>query len=126
MRKSRYDFYWPEFANLGAQAVYYDEICYEPEDGSRGIFGYQEAWAEYRFKPSLATGLLNPSRENSLDYWTLANDFSEFVPTLSKTFIEQGRDALSRCLVTGENGPDFIGDFYFRDVGIGLTATSLK
>ena len=118
MRKSRYDFYWPEFANLGAQAVYYNELKYDGATPNNGIFGYQEAWAEYRYKPSLATGLMNPERSGSLDYWTLTNDFGAYIPQLNKSFIEQGRDALSRALVTGLTGPDFIGDFFFRDVAV--------
>ena len=116
-RKTRYDFYWPVFANLGAQDVKLKEIFATGASGDENVFGYQEAWAEYRYKPSIATGLLNPSANNSLDFWTLTNKFSS-VPTLSKTFIEQDRSALARALVTGTDGPDFIADFFFRDIAV--------
>lgn len=116
-RKSRYDFYFPVFANLGAQDVKLKEIYVTGEATDDNIFGYQEAWAEYRYKPNIVSGLLNPSRSNSLGFWTLANKFDS-APTLSKSFIEQDRNAIARALVTGETGPDFIADFFFRDVAV--------
>lgn len=116
-RKSRTDFYFPVFANLGAQEIKNKEIFAVGNNSSQneGTFGFQEAWAEYRYKPSIATGLLNPNASNSLGYWTLTNRFSS-LPTLSKSFIEQDRTALNDALVTGSTGPDFIADFYFDAV----------
>ena len=116
-RKSIYDFYFPVFANLGAQDIKLKEIFATGASADDDIFGYQEAWAEYRFKPSIVSGLLKPSSSNGLAFWTLANNFEE-APTLSQSFIEQDRNAISRALVSGENGPDFIADFYFRDVAV--------
>lgn len=112
-RFGRYDFYWPVFANLGAQEVKNEEIF----AGTSGNFGYQEAWAEYRYKPNLVSGILNPARANSLDYWTLAEAFAS-CPTLGDTFIKEDRANLSRALVTGVSGPDFIADVYFKDVAV--------
>ena len=112
-RFGRYDFYWPVFANLGAQEVKNQEIF----AGTAGNFGYQEAWAEYRYKPNLVSGILNPARANSLDYWTLAEAFAS-CPTLGDTFIKEDRANLSRALVTGASGPDFIADVYFKDVAV--------
>lgn len=116
-RQGRYDFYFPVFANLGAQAVKNKEIFVSTTTTSTddNVFGYQEAWAEYRFKPSIATGLLRPSAPGSLNYWTLAEDFAA-TPTLSKSFVEQGRSNLTRALVT--SSVDFIADFYFMDVAV--------
>lgn len=117
-RRSRYDFYFPVFANLGAQDIKLKEIystSYQIDFDS--VFGYQEAWAEYRYHPSIVSGVLNPNHTNSLDFWTLANKF-DAAPTLSKSFIEQDRNALSRALVTGSTGPDFIADFMFRDIAV--------
>lgn len=116
-RQGRFDYYWPVFANLGAQEVKLKEIYAQGSPDDENIFGYQEAWAEYRYKPSIATGLLNPNVANSLAYWTLTNKFGE-APTLGQVFIEQGRDNIKRALVTGENGPDFIADFYFQDIAV--------
>ena len=117
MRKSKFDYYWPEFAMLGSQEVKLDEIYYAYNADRSTLFGYQEAWSEYRYKPSIATGLLNPGVTGALDYWTLANDYGS-APSLNQTFIEQGRTALARALVTGSTGPDFIGDFFFRDIAV--------
>ena len=113
-RTHRTDFYFPVFANLGAQEIKRKEIYASAQTGQDpdAIFGYQEAWAEYRYKPSLVTGALNPANSNSLAFWTLANRFGS-APTLSKSFIEQDRTALQDALVSGSAGPDFIADFYF-------------
>lgn len=116
-RNSRYDFYWPVFANLGAQEIKLKEIYAQGSTYDDNIFGYQEAWAEYRFKPSYASGLLRPQADNSLNYWTLTNNFGS-APTLGKSFIEQGRNNLVRALATGDSGPDFIADFYFEDIAV--------
>ena len=116
-RASRYDFYFPVFANLGAQDVKVREIYAQGNATDNTLFGYQEAWAEYRYKPSISSGYLDPNVNNSLDFWTLTNKFASR-PTLGQTFIEQGRGNIKRALVTGEDGPDFIADFYFRDIAV--------
>lgn len=116
-RQGRYDFYFPVFANLGAQEIRNKEIYAQGTSTDEGIFGYQEAWAEYRYKPSIVSGILKPSAENSLSFWTLAENFGS-LPTLGKNFIEQGRNNLKRALVTGNSGPDFIADFYFKDIAV--------
>lgn len=116
-RTNRYDYYFPVFANLGAQDIKLKEIYAQGIAADDGIFGYQEAWAEYRYKPSIATGLLNPNATGALDYWTLTNKFAA-APTLGKAFIQQGRDNIQRALVSGSNGPDFIADFYFEDIAV--------
>lgn len=112
-RSKRTDFYFPVFANLGAQEIKNKEIFATGVSSTDNLpFGYQEAWAEYRYKPNQVSGLLKPSAANSLGFWTLANNFG-VAPTLSKSFIEQDRSNLARALVTGLTGPDFIADFYF-------------
>lgn len=116
-RTSRTDFYFPVFANLGAQTVLNKEIYAQGSSTDNSAFGFQEAWAEYRYKPSKATGLLNPSVSGSLGYWTLANNFGS-LPTLGQTFIEQDRNAIARVLQTGSSGPDFICDFAFQDTAV--------
>lgn len=112
-RKHRTDYYFPVFANLGAQEIRNREIyATGATSNDEGVFGFQEAWADYRYKPSICSGLMNPSISGSLSFWNLANNFGS-LPTLSKSFIEQGRTNLTRALVTGNGGPDFIADFYF-------------
>jgi len=76
-RKSRFDFYLPALANIGEQPVKNTElVAVVDEDGhvNTGVFGYQEAWAEYRYKPNMCTAYLNPNNPNSLKYWTFADE----------------------------------------------------
>lgn len=65
----------------------------------------------------MVSGLLNPSRDNSLSYWTLADKFTNY-PTLSSSFINENRNNIRRALVSGDQGPDFIGDFFFKDIAV--------
>lgn len=111
LRKDRFDFYFPEFANLGDQAVLKKEIV-AGDNEDEDIFGYQEHWAEYRYRPNRVSGLMDPTAPNSLNFWTLAENFST-TPTLSNSFIMEDRNEITRALVSGANGPDYIGDFYF-------------
>jgi hypothetical protein len=63
------DFYWPALAHLGEQAVLNSEIYLQDPavvDGSGTpendlTFGYQERFAEYRYKPSMITGSFRSS-----------------------------------------------------------------
>lgn len=111
-KKDRFEFYSPEFANLGDQAILNKEIYVADDANNDDVFGYQEHWAEYRYVPNRQTGLLNPSVSGSLDYWTLGTKFSSR-PSLGETFIKESRDNITRCLKTGSTGPDYIGSFYF-------------
>ena len=65
-RTGRYDFYWPVFANLGAQEIRNREIFAQGSSADNSTFGYQEAWAEYRYKPSICTGKLRPVQIDGL------------------------------------------------------------
>lgn len=116
-REDRYDYYWPEFANLGAQEVKKKEIFATGTSADEDIFGYQEYAAEYRYKPSYVSNILNPLRANSLDFWTLADRYQS-APTLSVSFLKEDRTNLEDALVSGSNGPDFIADFYFQDTAV--------
>lgn len=113
-RSDRFDFYFPEFANLGDQAVLNKEIYFQDSGISieDGVFGYQEHWAEYRYRPNRISGLMDPALANSLSFWNLGENFAN-LPTLNNSFIMEDRNALTRCLVSGASGPDYIGDFYF-------------
>ena len=64
MRRRRFDYYWPVLANLGEQPVKTDQIVFKNNPSS--VFGFQEAWAEYRFKPDMATGLMRTGVTGSL------------------------------------------------------------
>ena len=77
-RSTRYDMYWPALAHIGEQSILTKELyCQDPatDTGSTGtpdnerVFGYQERWAEYRYKPSLITGKLRSNDAATLDAW---------------------------------------------------------
>lgn len=110
-RLTRYDFYWPSLAHLGEQAVLNKEI-YLASDASTDddVFGYQEIWAEYRYKPGKVTGLFNSWEESSLDVWHLAQDFTA-VPPLNGSFIAEAPPIDRIVAVPSE--PQFLADFWF-------------
>lgn len=110
-RQTRYDFYWPPLSNLGEQPIYNKEIFVQgtPEDDE--IFGYQERYAEYRYKPSRITGLFNSGVSASLDVWHYAQDFG-ILPGLNSTFIEEDPPFDRVIAVPAE--PHFIADFWFN------------
>ena len=111
-RKTRFDFYWPELATIGEQEVLQKEIYatgLEAQDDT--VFGYQERFAEYRYKPSLITGKFRSVETDSLDVWHLSQDFQD-APTLSETFIEDN-PPIDRCVATPDE-PQFKMDAYFN------------
>lgn len=114
-RKSLYDFYWPVFANLGEMPVYTDEIYYD-ETKSDDVFGYQEAWAEYRYKPSIVTSEMRPQVPNSLSSWHLADKYAS-APILSDGWIREDKTNVDRVLAVGSTVSNQVfGDFYFNAI----------
>lgn len=112
-RKGRYDYYWPVLANIGEQAILNKEIYAQGNTLDEEAFGYQEAWADYRYKPSKVTGLFRSNAQQSLDAWHYGQDYNE-LPTLSTTWMEQGDAEMKRTLARSDQ-PDFIADFYFMN-----------
>lgn len=113
-RSTRYDFYFPAFAMLGEQAVLNKEIYVTGTTAQdNAVFGYQERWAEYRYNPSMITGLFRSTTAGTIDPWHLAQKFTS-LPTLNDTFI-QDTPPLSRVLAVGAaaNGQQFICDTFF-------------
>ena len=108
---SRLDFYWPEFANLGEQAVLQREILTSGTGADTGVFGYQEAWAHYRYKNSKITGLFRTNATGTLDSWHLSQDLSAGV-ALNSTFIVDNPPT-SRVKATSGD-PDFICDVFHK------------
>jgi len=86
LKRGRYDFYWPSLAHLGEQAVLSKEIFCDGTAGDDTVFGYQERWAEYKYKPSIITGRFRTGVTNSLDIWHYAQNFSAR-PLLNNAFI---------------------------------------
>lgn len=112
-RKGRYDYYWPVLANIGEQAILNKEIYAQGNAKDDEAFGYQEAWADYRYKPSKVTGLFRSNAAQSLDAWHYAQDY-DALPTLSTAWMEQTDSEMKRTLAV-QNQPDFIADFYFMN-----------
>lgn len=112
-RKGRYDYYWPVLANIGEQAILNKEIYAQGNTADEEAFGYQEAWADYRYKPSKVTGLFRSNAAQSLDAWHYAQDY-DALPTLSTAWMEQTDTEMKRTLAV-QNQPDFIADFYFMN-----------
>jgi len=110
-RQTRWDFYWPALAHIGEQAVLNKEIYAQNDANDDLVFGYQERFAEYRYKPSLITGQFRSSDPNTLDYWHLAQNFTS-LPVLDDTFI-QDTPPLDRVLAVTENAPQLLFDSYF-------------
>lgn len=109
-RSTRYDFAWPEFAHLGEQAVLSKEIYCDGTSGDDNVFGYQERYSEYKYKPSIITGKMRSSDPNSLDAYHLSQDFASR-PTLNSIFIQE-TPPISR-VVAVDTEPEFRGDFNF-------------
>lgn len=112
-RKTRYDYYFPVFAHLGEQAVLNKEIYCQGTSDDDNVFGYQERWGEYRYKPSQITGLFKSTSAGTLDAWHLAQKFTS-LPTLNNTFI-QDNPPVSRIVAVGDaaNGKQFLFDAFF-------------
>lgn len=109
-RSTRYDFYWPALSHIGEQAVLNKEIFAQGTAADDNVFGYQERYAEYRYKPSLITGIFRSDAAGSLDSWHLSQDFNS-LPVLNDTFI-QDTPPVDRVIAIPTE-PHFIFDAYF-------------
>ena len=113
-RKSRFDFYHPMLANLGEMAVLNKEIYCQGTEEDDEVFGYQEAWADYRYHPNIVTGEMRSTYEQTLDAWHYGDYYTK-LPTLSSSWIQEGTENIDRTLaVQSENSHQFIADFYFN------------
>lgn len=109
-RRQLFDFYWPTLAHLGEQVVYNREIYTQGTADDNGVFGYQERYAEYRYKPSMITGKLRSTDPQTLDVWHLAQKFGS-LPKLNQDFIEEN-PPINRVIAV-QNEPQFFADFWF-------------
>lgn len=100
-RKDRMDYYWPVFANLGEQAVLNKEIYAQGSAKDDEVFGYQEAWYDYRYKPNHVTGEMRSSAAQSLDIWHLADDYNS-LPALSDSWIREDGGTVNRVIAVSD------------------------
>lgn len=114
-RKSRFDYYWPVFANIGEQAVKNKEIFAQGTAEDDEVFGYQEAWADYRYKPSRVAGEMRSQYAQSLDVWHLADDYEQ-LPALSDEWIREDSSVIDRVLaVSSRNSNQMWADIYIQN-----------
>lgn len=123
-RKNRFDFYAPPFANLGEQPVLMKEIFYENPASADDVFGYQEAWAEYRYKQNKLTGGFLPGLDAGFfEHWTYAEEFAN-APTLNSAFIQQANGVVSRTLAVNDNEHNqFLIDLYVNNESVRVMPT---
>ncbi len=114
-RKDRFDYYWPVLANIGEQAILNKEIYAQGTEVDDQVFGYQEAWADYRYKPSRVSGEMRSVYEKSLDVWHLGDDYSA-LPKLSADWIREDKANVDRVLaVQSSVSNQLFGDFYIQN-----------
>lgn len=113
-RKKWLDFYNPFFAHIGEQPILNKEIYAQGNNVDDEAFGYQEAWAEYRYKQNRVTGYMRSNATGSLDVWHFA-DYYNALPTLSPGWMQEPLENVDRTIaVTSQLTHQFIGDFYYR------------
>ena len=117
-RKTRFDYYWPVFANIGEQAVLNKEIFAQGSAKDNEVFGYQEAWSDYRYKPNRVTGEMRSAYEQSLDVWHLADDYAS-LPSLSDSWIREDKNTVDRVLAVKSS----VSNQLFADIYVSNRAT---
>lgn len=121
---NRYDHYWTVFDNLGNQPVDTTAIFFTSsekafglvEEYSRDVFGYQEAWTEYRMKQNRVSGLMRPDHPTSLATWNYSTLFTE-PPVLNSAFVEEDENLIDRTIAVTDE-PQFIIDSYFDYIDV--------
>lgn len=114
-RKDRFDYYWPVFAHIGEQAVKNREIYAQGTAADDEVFGYQESWADYRYKPNRVSGEMRSAAPQSLDVWHLADDYDS-QPYLSDSWIREDKATVDRVLaVSSNNSAQLFCDIYVNN-----------
>ena len=111
-RTTIYDYYWPTLSTIGEQAVLNKEIYADGSSADDEVFGYQERYAEMRYKPSSVTGRFRSNATTSLDSWHYAQEYSA-LPVLGQSWIQQGKANVQRTLAVASE-PQFIFDSLFK------------
>jgi len=111
-RATIYDYYWPTLSTIGEQAILNKEIYADGSATDDTVFGYQERYGEYRYKPSLVTGRFRSNATTSLETWHYAQDYSA-LPVLGQSWIQQGKANVQRTLAVATE-PQFIFDSLFK------------
>lgn len=113
-RTDRFDFFQPEFSHIGNQPIWASEIFTDGTSNDNTVFGYKEAWAEYKYKPNRVSGMILSDYTSSLDYLTYADDYAT-LPVLSDAWLRETKDNLDRTLAVQSSVTDqFIIDLYIE------------
>lgn len=113
-RNTRFSYYDPMLANLGEQAVLNQEIYAQGKAKDEEVFGYQEAWADYRYRTNMVTSEMRSTYKQTLDAWHYADKY-DALPTLSSSWIKEGTENIDRTLaVQSSNSHQFICNFYYE------------
>ena len=113
-RNTRFSYYDPMLANLGEQAVLNQEIYAQGKEKDEEVFGYQEAWADYRYRTNMVTSEMRSTYKQTLDAWHYADKY-DTLPTLSSSWIKEGTENIDRTLaVQSSNSHQFICNFYYE------------
>lgn len=111
-KDTRYDFFWPVLSQIGEQSILNREIFYQNTAADDTVFGYQERYGEYRYKPSRLSGLFRVDHGSTLASWHLSEDFGS-LPTLSDTFIQSNTGSPLDRAISVPSEPQIIADFFF-------------
>lgn len=113
-RNTRFSYYDPMLANLGEQAVLNQEIYAQGNPQDEEVFGYQEAWADYRYRTNMVTSEMRSTYKQTLDAWHYADKY-DALPYLSNSWIKEGTENIDRTLaVQSSNSHQFICNFYYE------------
>lgn len=113
-RNTRFSYYDPMLANLGEQAVLNQEIYAQGKPQDEEVFGYQEAWADYKYRTNMVTSEMRSTYAQTLDAWHYADKYGA-LPTLSSSWIKEGTENIDRTLaVQSSNSHQFICNFYYE------------
>ena len=110
-RQKKLDYYFPVLANLGEQYIKNREIFAQGTDEDEEAFGYQEAWADYRYSVNMITGELNSDYATPLDIWHYGDKYDS-LPTLSHEWISETDANVERTIAIA-NQDQWLCDFYF-------------
>lgn len=113
-RNTRFSYYDPMLANLGEQAVLNQEIYAQGQAKDEEVFGYQEAWADYKYRTNMVTSEMRSTYAQTLDAWHYADKY-DALPTLSSSWIKEGTENIDRTLaVQSSNSHQFICNFFYE------------
>lgn len=114
-KKSRFDFYWPVFANLGEEPVKKSELYCDGTPTDDEVFGFQERWYDYRYKPDRVASFFRPGISETLDSWHLSDYYTQH-PTLSDEWIREDKTTIDRVLAVQSTIADqFLCDIYVKN-----------